>query len=62
MTRKKNNFEIKSKEYSVVYVLGFEKLMQTLKESEMDYHHFCYLRDKNETNTNEYEVFDCEFC
>ena len=33
LTQKKNNYEIKSKEYSIVYFLEHEKLVQALKES-----------------------------
>lgn len=62
LTRKRPNYEIKSLEYSVIYHLEYEKLIKNLKESQMDYHHFCFLRDKDRTNIDEFEVYPCEYC
>ena len=28
----------------------------------MDYHHFCFLRDKNKSTLDEFEVYPCEYC
>lgn len=28
----------------------------------MDYLHYCFLRDRNKSMIDEYEVFSCEFC
>lgn len=62
MTRRRPIYEVKSLEYSVIYQLEYEKLIKNLKESEMDYHHFCFLRDKDKTVIDEFEVFPCEHC
>ena len=55
-------YEIKSLVYSVIYWLDYDKLISTLKESTMDYMHFCFLRDKNRSVIDEFEVVPCEFC
>jgi hypothetical protein len=46
----------------VVYSLSYDDLVTTLKESQMDYIHFCFLRDKNKTTLDEFEVLTCDIC
>ena len=47
LTRFRPAYEIKSLEYSVVYSLAYDNLIEVLKESNMDYMLFCLLRDRN---------------
>lgn len=62
LTRQRPNYEIKSCEYSVVYSLSYEDLIGILKDSQMDYMHFCFLRDKNKSTIDEFEVLECLIC
>ena len=62
LTRCRPSFEIKSLVYSVIYWLDYEQLITTLKESTMDYMHFCFVRDKQRSELDEFEVVPCEFC
>lgn len=39
-----------------------DQTIDTLKTGELDYEHFCFLRDRIKNFDNEYEVFKCEFC
>lgn len=36
--------------------------MNILRESDMDFEMYSYLRDKNKNILNEFEIFPCEFC
>ena len=62
LTRHKPNYEIKSLEYSVIYSLSYDDLISILKDSHMDYLLFCFLRDKNKSTPDEFEVLECEIC
>ena len=59
LTRFRPMYEIKSMEYSVIYSLSYDDLISILKESHMDYLHFCFLRDKNKSTLDEFEVLRC---
>jgi hypothetical protein len=39
-------YEVKSQEYSIIFFLDREKTIETLKAGELDYEHYCFLRDK----------------
>ena len=54
LVRRRAVYEIKSLEYSVIYSLGYEELIGILKESHLDYTMFCFLRDKNKSNLDEF--------
>ena len=62
LTLRRPNYEIKSLEYSMIYFLSYDGLISTIKESPMDYLHFCFIRDKNKCVLDEFEVLLCEFC
>ena len=49
LTRQRPLYETKSIEYSVIFSLPYEDLLNILKESQMDYLHFCFLRDKSKS-------------
>lgn len=42
--------------------MEFENLINTLKDSQMDYLHYCFLRDRNKSVLDEFEVLPCEYC
>ena len=46
----------------MIYKLSHDDLLNILRESSMDYLHFCFLRDKNKSNIDEFEVLNCELC
>ncbi len=46
ITRKRSNYEIKSIEYAIFYFLPYDKFIEVLRETEMDFEFFCTLRDR----------------
>lgn len=44
---KTRNYSLKSLNYSIIYYLTREEFSQALQDSEMDYHLFCMLRDRD---------------
>ena len=53
---------MKSLQYSSLYCLSYQTSIAILQGSEMDYEHFCQLRDKSRHIVDEYEVFTCTLC
>ena len=62
ITRSRPLYETKSLSYSVIYSLPYEDLLSILRESQMDYVHFCFLRDRTMTSLDQFEVFNCTIC
>jgi hypothetical protein len=62
ITHRKPNFEIKSMEYSVIYGLVYDRLIQSMRKSRGDYEYFCFLRDKSKYLVDEFEINKCEHC
>lgn len=54
LTRFRPIYETKSLEYSVVYSLNYDELIGILRDSHMDYLHFCVMRDKNRSIPDEF--------
>jgi hypothetical protein len=42
--------------------MEYEDLLDTLRETHMDFEHYCFLRDRNKHILDEYEVFSCQNC
>ena len=55
-------YEIKSLAYSVLYFLDYESILGILKASQMDYEHYCLLKDRMLNIPDEFELFNCEIC
>ena len=56
------NYELQSKEYSVLYTMDIETLREILKEKDRDLEYFFYLKDKSKHIMDEFEIKKCEFC
>lgn len=54
ITKKRQNFEVKSLVYSIFYFLEHNKLIDILNESPMDFELYSYLRDKNKNVIDEF--------
>jgi hypothetical protein len=54
ITKKRLNYEVKSLVYSILYYLDYDKLINILMESPMDYELYSYLRDKNKNILDEF--------
>lgn len=50
-------YEVKSEEYSILYYLDRERSLEALRTSELDYEHYCFLRDKSRNLKTDFEVF-----
>lgn len=44
--KKRQSYEIKSLEYSILLAMDYDKFITILKETDMDYELYCLLRDK----------------
>jgi hypothetical protein len=62
ITKKQLPYEIKSLQYSSFYFLEFHKLIASLKESDNDFLHYAYMRDKINNVPDEFEVHPCRIC
>lgn len=56
------NYNIKSKSYSVLYYLSREEMMESLRNSEMDFQLFCQLKDRDECDLDENNLYPCSVC
>lgn len=54
--------DIKSLAYSILFYLSNEELIDILKQTKMDYEHFCLMRDREEYLLNENELYRCLNC
>jgi hypothetical protein len=52
-------YEIKSLQFSVILMLPYNKFIEIFKTSNMDYEHYCLLRDKIRNIPDELEVHPC---
>ena len=59
---KTKNYELVSKEYSVLYTMDIETLREILKGKDRDFEYFFFLKDKSKHILDEFEFKDCEFC
>lgn len=56
------NYNIKSKSYSVVYYLTREEILESLRSSDMDFQMMCQLKDKDEQEIYENNLYLCSVC
>jgi potassium voltage-gated channel Eag-related subfamily H protein 5 len=54
ITHRRPTFEIKAMEYSIIYGLAYDRLIQSLRKSRGDYEYFCFLRDKSKYLVDEF--------
>jgi hypothetical protein len=62
ITLRRPTFEIKSMEYSIIYGLAYDRLIQSLRKSRGDYEYLCFLRDKSKYLVDEFEINLCRHC
>lgn len=62
ITHRRPSYEIKSLEYSIIYGLTYERLIQSLRKSRGDYEYLCFLRDKSKHVVDEFEISHCKNC
>ena len=62
ITQFRSSYSAKSLIYSILYYLSYDKLVEALQESHIDYQLFCLLKDKTKNKVDEFEVIPCEFC
>lgn len=54
--------DIKSLTYSILFYLSNEELTEILRQSKMDYEHYCTIRDRDTSMLNENELYKCPNC
>jgi hypothetical protein len=54
ITKRRQNYEVKSLVYSILYFLEHDRLIDILNDSPMDYELYSYLRDKNKNVIDEF--------
>ncbi len=54
ISHERSTYEIKSEEYCILYYLTMEQTLEVLKNGELDYEHFCFLKDRSKMLPNEY--------
>lgn len=59
MTKKQLPYEFKSLEYSSFYYMDFQKLMDSLRQSDLDFQYYSYMKDKIKNIPDEFEVKKC---
>lgn len=62
ITKQRPNFEVKSLVYSIIYFLDYDKLIAILKDTQLDFEMYSFLKDKNKNVVDEFEVIPCEHC
>ena len=61
-TNKQMNYDIKCKDFTIIYTLRKEELMTVLNSNPYCYEYFCMEKDRDYYNPSELEVIPCKVC
>jgi hypothetical protein len=60
--RKRVPHEIRSLQYCIFFFLPYDKFVEIMRLTEMDYEFYCTMRDRMKNVPDEFEVMQCAMC